>query len=234
MADVKSRCCASTSRTTSSWAATGAQFADGDSFMELPHPRLDRLSRADLAPRGDLRHRRRRTRRWFPRTSIQLDNDRCVSSRASAPPETENTNEDRAMSQPTLSPRGAEDRRGRRGRPHRPLDGRHACRTRCTAAAWCVGHVRRRRQLRMCLRWRCMRSARRSVFGLLLPERDSSAPSVRDRGRMWSREQLGISVHQVQDIARALEGLGCYEKRDEAMPRVSSRPTATAVEDQRS
>lgn len=55
------------------------------------------------------------------------------------------------------------------------------------------------------------------VFGLLLPERDSSSFSSR-RGRLLA-EHLGIE-YQVHDIAAALEGLGCYEQRDQAIRRV--------------
>ncbi|GAB1393737.1 NAD(+) synthase [Rhodocyclaceae bacterium] len=52
------------------------------------------------------------------------------------------------------------------------------------------------------------------VFGLLLPERDSQDESTR-RGRQVA-EQLGID-HALFDIAPALEALGCYRQRDEAM-----------------
>ncbi len=52
------------------------------------------------------------------------------------------------------------------------------------------------------------------VFGLLLPEHDSAADSTL-RGRMVA-EQLGIT-YQLFDIAPALEALGCYRWRDEAM-----------------
>ncbi len=55
------------------------------------------------------------------------------------------------------------------------------------------------------------------VFGLLLPERDSSAFSLA-RGRQLA-EHLGIA-YEVYDIAPALEGLACYEKRDAAICRV--------------
>jgi NAD+ synthase len=55
------------------------------------------------------------------------------------------------------------------------------------------------------------------VFGLLMPERDSSAFSS-DRGRLLA-EHLGIS-HEVFDIAPALDGLGCYRQRDDAIRRV--------------
>lgn len=52
------------------------------------------------------------------------------------------------------------------------------------------------------------------VFGLLLPEHDSAAESSL-RGVMVA-EQLGIT-YQLFDIAPALEELGCYRWRDEAM-----------------
>lgn len=52
------------------------------------------------------------------------------------------------------------------------------------------------------------------VFGLLLPEHDSAVESTL-RGRMVA-EQLGIT-YQLFDIAPALEALGCYRWRDEAM-----------------
>src|SRR5205085_3712134 len=51
------------------------------------------------------------------------------------------------------------------------------------------------------------------VFGLLLPERDSSTQSS-PRGELVAR-QLGITFEQ-HDIAPALEALGCYRQRDEA------------------
>lgn len=57
----------------------------------------------------------------------------------------------------------------------------------------------------------------KKVFGLLLPERDSSSFSSH-RGRMLA-EHLGIE-YEVNDIAPALEGLGCYARRDEAIRRV--------------
>src|SRR5438132_4099285 len=57
----------------------------------------------------------------------------------------------------------------------------------------------------------------RKVFGLLLPERDSS-PSSAERGRLLA-SHLGIG-HEVFDIAPALEALGCYRQRDEAIRRV--------------
>lgn len=52
------------------------------------------------------------------------------------------------------------------------------------------------------------------VFGLLLPERDSSSTS-RSRGQLLA-EHLGIE-YTVQDIAPALEALGCYRWRDDAI-----------------
>jgi NAD+ synthase len=55
------------------------------------------------------------------------------------------------------------------------------------------------------------------VFGLLLPERDSS-PESTVRGRQLAAH-LGIA-HEVFDIAPALEALGCYRIRDEAIRRV--------------
>lgn len=50
------------------------------------------------------------------------------------------------------------------------------------------------------------------VFGLLMPERDSSAQSTQ-RGRMLA-EHLGIE-YTIENISPALEGLGCYRRRDE-------------------
>ena len=55
---------------------------------------------------------------------------------------------------------------------------------------------------------------RERVFGLLLPERDSSTDSGR-RGRLLA-DHLGIECISV-DIAPALEALGCYGWRDEAI-----------------
>ena len=54
----------------------------------------------------------------------------------------------------------------------------------------------------------------KKVFGLLLPEHDSSSASV-SLGKMVA-EQLGIE-YMIQDIAPALESIGCYQWRDEAM-----------------
>ena len=52
------------------------------------------------------------------------------------------------------------------------------------------------------------------VYGLMLPETDSSSNSLR-RGKMVA-EQFGIPF-TVEDIAPTLESLGCYRLRDEAM-----------------
>jgi NAD+ synthase len=55
------------------------------------------------------------------------------------------------------------------------------------------------------------------VYGLLLPERDSSGFSTA-RGRQLA-EHLGIT-YEVFDIAPALQALGCYRQRDDAIRRV--------------
>ena len=52
------------------------------------------------------------------------------------------------------------------------------------------------------------------VFGLLLPERDSSSESG-ERGRQLA-EHLGIE-YRTEDIAPTLEAIGCYRWRDEAI-----------------
>ncbi|MEJ2360123.1 MAG: NAD(+) synthase [Gammaproteobacteria bacterium] len=52
------------------------------------------------------------------------------------------------------------------------------------------------------------------VFGLLLPEHDSSSESV-SLGEQVAQE-LGIQ-HQIQNIAPTLEAIGCYRWRDEAI-----------------
>lgn len=57
----------------------------------------------------------------------------------------------------------------------------------------------------------------KKVFGLLLPERDSSSQS-RQRGEQLALH-LGIA-YAVEDIAPALEAIGCYQMRDEAIRRV--------------
>jgi NAD+ synthase len=57
----------------------------------------------------------------------------------------------------------------------------------------------------------------KKVFGLLMPERDSSSSSTQ-RGLQLA-QHLGIA-HEVFDIAPALAALGCYQQRDDAMRRV--------------
>ena len=52
------------------------------------------------------------------------------------------------------------------------------------------------------------------VFGLLMPERDSSSESA-TKGRLLA-EHLGIR-YVVEDIAPTLEAIGCYRWRDEAI-----------------
>jgi NAD+ synthase len=52
------------------------------------------------------------------------------------------------------------------------------------------------------------------VFGLFMPERDSSGESLR-LGKMLAAH-LGIRT-QIEDIAPALEGLGCYQRQLEAI-----------------
>jgi len=54
----------------------------------------------------------------------------------------------------------------------------------------------------------------KKVYGILLPEHDSSSSSA-DRGREVA-EHLGIS-YELFNIAPALEGLGCYRQRDAAI-----------------
>ena len=55
------------------------------------------------------------------------------------------------------------------------------------------------------------------VFGLLMPERDSSDDSVRLGHALV--EQLGIE-YALEDIAPALEAIGCYRWRDDAIRKV--------------
>ena len=57
----------------------------------------------------------------------------------------------------------------------------------------------------------------KKVFGLLLPEHDSSSTSV-SRGKMLV-EQLGID-YELHDIAPTLESIGCYSWRDKAIKSV--------------
>lgn len=52
------------------------------------------------------------------------------------------------------------------------------------------------------------------VFGLLMPERDSSSDSV-TKGRLMA-EHLGIR-YEIEDIAPTLQAIGCYRWRDEAI-----------------
>lgn len=55
------------------------------------------------------------------------------------------------------------------------------------------------------------------VFGLLLPEKDSSSNSE-DRGSLLANH-LGVE-HIKHDIAETLEAIGCYKYRDEAIRKV--------------
>ena len=55
------------------------------------------------------------------------------------------------------------------------------------------------------------------VFGLLMPEHDSDPDSTR-RGKMLC-EALGIE-YVLEDIGPALEALGCYRRRDDAIRRL--------------
>lgn len=54
----------------------------------------------------------------------------------------------------------------------------------------------------------------KKVFGLLMPERDSSAGSA-DQGQLVA-EQLGIA-YLLENIGPTVEAIGCYRWRDEAM-----------------
>ena len=54
----------------------------------------------------------------------------------------------------------------------------------------------------------------KKVFGLLLPEKDSSSKSA-SRGKLLA-EHLGIE-YELHDIAPTLEAIGCYHWRDEAI-----------------
>jgi NAD+ synthase len=61
----------------------------------------------------------------------------------------------------------------------------------------------------------CMRAlGKERVLGLLMPERDSSVDALR-LGRCLA-EHLGIR-HQVEDIAPALAGFGCYDRQLQAI-----------------
>lgn len=55
------------------------------------------------------------------------------------------------------------------------------------------------------------------VFGLLLPEKDSSSDSLKLGQKM--AEHLSIS-YTTQDIAPTLNAIGCYEQRDEAIRKI--------------
>jgi NAD+ synthase len=55
------------------------------------------------------------------------------------------------------------------------------------------------------------------VFGLMMPERDSSPDSLRLAREV--ADSLGIRT-EVEDIAPALEGLGCYRRQEEAIREV--------------
>lgn len=57
----------------------------------------------------------------------------------------------------------------------------------------------------------------KKVFGLLLPEQDSSSNSLK-RGELLAKH-LGIE-YMVHDIAPTLEAIGCYQWRDEAIKKV--------------
>jgi NAD+ synthase len=64
----------------------------------------------------------------------------------------------------------------------------------------------------------CVRAVGKDrVYGLLLPERDSAGASTA-RGRQLA-EHLDIQ-HELFDIAPALEAIGCYRWRDEAIRKV--------------
>lgn len=57
----------------------------------------------------------------------------------------------------------------------------------------------------------------KKVYGLLLPETDSSSKSA-TRGKMLA-EQLGID-YETHDIAPTLQAIGCYQWRDDAIKKV--------------
>jgi len=56
-----------------------------------------------------------------------------------------------------------------------------------------------------------------NVFGVMLPEKDSSSDSE-DLARKLA-DKFGVKT-VVENISGALEGFGCYQRRDEAMARV--------------
>ncbi|KAB7622851.1 NAD(+) synthase [Alkalilimnicola sp. S0819] len=55
------------------------------------------------------------------------------------------------------------------------------------------------------------------VFGLLLPERESSSGSL-ERGKLLCGH-LGLR-HRIHDLSAALEAVGCYRERDQAIRRL--------------
>jgi NAD+ synthase len=57
----------------------------------------------------------------------------------------------------------------------------------------------------------------RRVFGIFMPERDSDPQSLA-LAKEWA-DKLGIE-YALEDITDALEGAGCYRRRDEAVKRV--------------
>ena len=57
----------------------------------------------------------------------------------------------------------------------------------------------------------------KKVYGLLLPEKDSSSNSLK-RGKLLA-EHLGIE-YLIHDIAPTLEAIGCYQWRDDAIKRI--------------
>jgi len=57
----------------------------------------------------------------------------------------------------------------------------------------------------------------RRVFGLLMPERDSSGASVQ-LGRLLA-DELGID-YEIEDIEPSLEAIGCYRRQQKAIRRV--------------
>ena len=66
----------------------------------------------------------------------------------------------------------------------------------------------------LCLALAVRALGRERVLGLLLPERESP-PDDTARGRLLC-EALGVE-YQIEDITAALEALGCYRRRDDAI-----------------
>jgi len=58
------------------------------------------------------------------------------------------------------------------------------------------------------------------VFAIMLPEKDSSSDSALFAGRL--ADKFGVKAI-TEDITAALQGFGCYERRDEAVKRVIPR-----------